>query len=70
MAVSLNLTLAQVKASNEAIIESGKPYSARSVFVSDFDLDVTQLIQDRPRKRTNSRTPLNDLGGIGYEENL
>jgi hypothetical protein len=67
MAISLNLTLAQVKASNQAIIESGKPYSARSIFVSDFDLDVTQLVQDRSRKHTNSHAPLND---IGYEESL
>ena len=54
---SINFTLAQVKASNQAIINSEKPYSARSVFVSDFDADVTQLIQDRPRKAKSATTP-------------
>jgi hypothetical protein len=70
MTASINFTFAQVKASNEAIIKSGKPYSARSVFVSDFGMDVTQLIQDREHRKKSKAIAQNHVSEEFYELDL
>jgi hypothetical protein len=71
----VNFTRKQIEDSNEAILASGRSYSARLVFPLD-SISIVQLIQDqnylkrRERRRADSPVSAPESSDGGYEIDL